>query len=80
MSGGLAAPNPCLLFALDLGLFFPPPAGDNLSACDVPGNRMALAISHGSDVIVPAACLPMSLSFYQILWSFTPVFVCVAHR
>lgn len=54
----VADPHLCLLFALDLGLFFLPPAGDNLSPCGTPENRMALAISHGSGIIVPAAASP----------------------
>lgn len=72
LSGGLVAPHRCLLFALDLGLFFPPPAGDNLSPCGVPRNQMALAISHGSSIIVPTACLPMSLSFIRFFVALPP--------
>lgn len=33
---------------------------------------MALAISHGSSIIVPAACLPMSLSFISIFVALPP--------
>lgn len=69
---GLAAPHLCLLFALDLGLFFLPPAGDNLSPCGIPENRMALAISHGSGIIVPAACLSMPLYFIRFFVALSP--------
>lgn len=69
---GLAAPHLCLLFALDLGLFFLPPAGDNLSPCGIPENRMALAISHGSGIIVPAACLSMPLYFIRFFVALPP--------